>query len=122
MRIARISNNGISFKRCYTTGRDANSLDNLLRPYRDKLNALTKDYDVEIKTGKALYINDAYHGDMIPIYPTTVSIEPSVNSAYYTIPKIKLYINHAANPCLGSEYEVKDIMETIKKGIGIFKN
>ena len=69
-----------------------------------------------------MYLDDSYHDDRIPIYPTTVSINPSENSAYCVIPKIKLYINHAANPCIGNEFEAKDIIETIKKGIEIFKN
>lgn len=121
MKISNIAGKKISFNRVYTTGRDANNLDHTLRPYSEELNELTKGYDVEIKTGKYMYLHDGYHDEMVPTYPTTVSITPSRNTAYYTIPKIKLYINHAANPCLGIKAEADDIIDTIKKGIEIFK-
>ena len=128
MRIQNISrnninnNNNISFKRVYATGRDAINYDSILRSYFDELSKISKGYDVEIKTGKQFYISDDYHDEQIPIYPTTVSITPETNSAYHIIPKIKLYINPSANPCIGRKFEVKDIIETIKKGISLLKN
>ena len=123
MRISHISgiNNNIGFKRVYTTGRDAMKYEFMIRPYHKELEKISKGYNVEIKTGKSLYVSDDYNEEQIPIYPTTVSINPEVNSAYYVVPKVKLYVNPAANPCIGDEYEVKDIINTIQKGIGILK-
>lgn len=122
MRIRSCSQNIISFKYYYTTGRDADNLSNTLKPYHEKLNEITRGFNVKIETGKPLYLHDGYHDEIIPIYPTKATIEPEINSAYYSVPKIKLYINHAANPCLGSKFEAKDIINTVKKGINIYKN
>ena len=119
MRISNISGNNISFKKINTTGWDANYYDRILKPHSDELNSITKDCDVVIERGSSVELHDEYHDQMIPTYPTVVTIEPSRNAAYRTIPMIKLYVNPEANPCLGGEYEAEDIIDTIKKGISI---
>lgn len=121
MKISGIAGNKTSFGMYYTLGRDAKSYNNMLNPYSDELNRITEGFDVGIETGDSIELHDKYHDQMIATYPTKITIEPSVNSAYWTIPKIKLYVNHDANPCIGNQYDAKDIVDTIKKGIKIFE-
>ena len=109
------------FRGYYTTGYDSKQYERMLEPYKDVLNEITEGYDVGIGMGTSFYLHDAYHDEMVQTYPTVVTIEPSKNSAYLTIPKIELYVNHDANPCFGRENEVKDIINAIKKAVSIFK-
>lgn len=121
MRISPVSNNKILFKRYFTTGYDASSLSHILEPYSEQLNKITDGFDVEIKTGEMLYLHDMYHDEMVETYPTSVKIEPSVNSAYYSVPKMEIQVNHEPNPCIGPDYEANDIIAVIKKGIHFIK-
>ena len=122
MRISGFTVNKTSFGRYYTLGREAKSYENMLKPYNDELNKITEGYDVGIETGQSTELHDAYNDQMIGTYPTKITIEPSKNSAYWTIPMIKLYVNHEANPCIGKQFEAEDIINTIKKGISILKS
>ena len=122
MRISGLGGNKTSFGMYYTIGREAKSYEKMLKPYNDELNKITEGFDVGIEMGQSLELHDAYHDQMIGTYPTKITIEPSKNSAYWTIPLLKLYVNHEANPCLGERFEAEDIIDTIKKGISILKD
>ena len=122
MKISGITGNKTSFGMYYTLGRESKSYENMLKPHYDELNKITEGFDVGIEMGNSIELHDAYHDQMIGTYPTKITIEPSKNAAYRTIPMIKLYVNHEANPCIGSRFEAQDIIDTIKKGISIFKN
>ena len=121
MKISPTSINRTTFKRYYTTGRESERIKKILRPYEKELNKLTLGYEVIIKDDEPLYLYNPGFDEMVSLSGTKISIEPEPSSVNRLTTKVEICLNPAAEATCLESVEAEDIINTIKKGLKVFK-